>query len=188
MGSGPSKENVVTKFRSSDQKENNTWVTKTTQKKEETKEKSVIGNLFGKSKATSNLTKSRTIIDLRSSDSEDEYHQTREDPEAELRDDINSLEKTLSGLGLERRVRQVTLKESRTTAYSSESDAGYLTSSTSVGIGSEGLKKQTRRRKDLRFSWDDKQGGSKKEDWTVKKVIHFVLRIVVSSRIMIGII
>ena len=171
MGSGTSKQNAVSTFEiSDDDEEDKNWATKNHQKKEETKGKSVLGKVFGKPKATTNLTKARTIVDLSSSDSEDDYRRPIADQDAELRDDINSLEKTLSSLGLEKRGRQVRVRDNKTTAYSSDSDGGYLTSSTSVAMGTDGQRKQYRRRKDLKFSWDDRQQVSQQEDWTVQKV------------------
>ena len=175
MGSGTSKDNAVDKFEISDEEERgNSWGNKNSEKKEQKTEVSVLGKVFGKpkTKPTTNLIKARTIVDLSSSDSEDEYFKHKTSNEDELRDDINSLEKTLSSLGLEKRVRQVRVNESRESrppAYSSDSDRGYLTSS-SAAMGPGGQKKQFRRRKDLRFSWDDKMSERQQEEWTVQKV------------------
>ena len=175
MGSGTSKDNAVDKFEISDEEERgNSWGNKNIEKKEQKTEVSVLGKVFGKpkTKPTTNLVKARTIVDLSSSDSEDEYFKNKTDNDAELRDDINSLEKTLSSLGLEKRVRQVRVNESRESrppAYSSDSDGRYLTSS-SAAVGGGGQKKQFRRRKDLRFSWDDKMSEKQQEEWTVQKV------------------
>ena len=175
MGSGTSKDNAVDQFEISDEEERgNSWGNKSSEKKEQKTEVSVLGKVFGKpkTKPTTNLVKARTIVDLSSSESEDEYFKHKTDNDAELRDDINSLEKTLSSLGLEKRVRQVRVNESRESrppAYSSDSDGGYLTSS-SAAVGGGGQKKQFRRRKDLRFSWDDRMSERQPEEWTVQKV------------------
>ena len=175
MGSGTSKDNAVDKFEIRDEEERgNTWGNKNSEKKEQKTEESVLRKVFGKPKTkhTTNLVKARTIVDLSSSESEDEYFKHKSDNDTELRDDINSLEKTLSSLGLEKRVRQVRVNESRGSmppAYSSDRDGGYLTSS-SAAVGEGGQKKQFRRRKDLRFSWDDKMSERQQEEWTVQKV------------------
>ena len=171
MGSVTSKDNAVDKFEISDEEERgSSWGNESSEKKEQKTEVSVLGKVFGKPKPTTNLVKARTIVDLSSSDSEDEYFKNKTDNDAELRDDINSLEKTLSSLGLEKRVRQVRVNESIESgppAYSS--DSGYLTSS-SAAVGGGGQKKQFRRRKDLRFSWDDRMSERQQEEWTVQKV------------------
>ena len=172
MGSGTSKDNAVDKFEISDEEERgNSWGNKNSEKKEQKTEVSVLGKVFGKpkTKPTTNLVKARTIVDLSSSESEDEYFKHKSDNDTELRDDINSLEKTLSSLGLEKRVRVNESRESRPPAYSSDSDGGYLTSS-SAAVGGGGQKKQFRRRKDLRFSWDDRMSERQQEEWTVQKV------------------
>ena len=102
MGSGTSKENAVDTFHISDDEEKS----KSKDKDNKTagkKEVSALGKVFGKpkAKAATNLTKSRTIVDLSSSDSEDEYFNPKKDNDAELREDITSLEKTLSRSPLE---------------------------------------------------------------------------------------
>ena len=170
MGSGTSKDNAVDKFEISDEEERgSSWGNESSEKKEQKTEVSVLGKVFGKPKPTSNLVKAKTIVDLSSSDSEDEYFKNKTDNDAELRDDINSLEKTLSSLGLEKRVRVNESRESRPPAYSSDSGGGYLPSS-SAAVGGGGQKKQFRRRKDLRFSWDDRMSERQQEVWTVQKV------------------
>ena len=180
MGSGTSKENAVNTFEISDD-EAEQWATKPIEKKPEKKE-SVIGRVFGKTKAkaAANLSKARTVVDLSSSDSEDEYFKAK-DKDAELKKDISSLEKTLNSLGLDKRGRQVRVRESnvkdtnhdeeRPPAYTSDSD-GYLTR---VG-DSQGQTRGYRRTKDLKFSWDEKQGERQTEDWTVSKVGIIKLR------------
>ena len=176
MGSGTSKENDVDAFEVSDDEEKIKREGNTNrEKKAETKSVSVLGKVFGKPKAevTSNLVKARTIVNLNSSDSDEEYFQHKTDKDVELREDINSLEKTLSSLGLEERVRRVRVKESietresRPPAYSSDSD-GYNTSSSARVAGQK--RQPGKRRKDLRFSWDDRQEERKMEEWTVGKV------------------
>ena len=114
MGSGTSKENEVNSFVISDEEEETIeWKENKREKKVVgTKDESVLRRVFGKHKEnppTSNLVKSRTIINLASSDSEEEYKQQQAHKEAELTEDINSLEKTLNSLGLVRKVRQVSL-------------------------------------------------------------------------------
>ena len=166
MGSGTSKDNAVDTFNISDDEETKSKNKDNANNKK--KEISGLGKIFDKpkAKATTNLAKSRTIVDLSSSDSEDEYFHPKKDNDAELREDITSLEKTLSSLGLDKKGRQVRVEESRPPAYSSDSD-GYVTSS-SVTRGSKA--RSHRRRKDLKFSWDDRQAGTHAEDWTVNKV------------------
>ena len=163
MGSGTSKDNAVDAFEVSDDEEKSKKEDNKNSEKQTNKLKgiSVLGPMFGKpkAKATTNITKARTIVNLNSSEREDEYLQHKAEKDEELKDDINSLEKTLSSLGLEERVRKVRVNESRKTrppTYSSHSD------------GQKRL--PGRRRKDLRFSWDDRQEERKMEEWTVNKV------------------
>ena len=174
MGSSNSKDNAGDTFEHSEkEEEDNKWVNNNNQNKEKTKVRSMITKVPSKHTVSSNLTKSRTIVDLSSADSDSEYHQNKVNPEAELREDINRLEMTLSSLGLERRVKQVKVNEtmnSRSPAHSDDNERGYLTSSTSVGRITNVQKKYKRRKRDLRFSWDENQGGGQLEDWTVQEV------------------
>jgi len=174
MGSGTSKENAVNTFEISDD-EGDQWVSKPIEKKPEKKE-SVIGRVFGKSKAktATNLSKARTVVDLNSSDSEEEYFKVKA-KDTELKKEISSLEKTLNSLGLDKRGRQVRVKENnvkddnhvddRPLGYSSDSD-GYMTR-----VGDTKVQTRSHRKtRDLKFSWDEKQGGKQTEEWTVSKL------------------
>ena len=127
MGSGTSKDNVVETFEASEDEEKDK---KKDRETSEEKEVSAIGKVFGKpkAKAPTNHAKSRTIVDLSSSDSEDEYFQPKADKDTELREEISSLETVLSSLGLDKKGRHVRVAPP---SYSSDSETGYISTTTS---------------------------------------------------------
>ena len=105
MGSGASRQDAVDTFELSDDEEKEeSWNDKKDNKNEEKKEMTILGRVFGKPKATSASKKNepRNIVDLDSSDSEDDTYYNDEG----LREDIDNLEKTLNSLGLEKRIRK----------------------------------------------------------------------------------